>query len=168
MKQRYDVLKKAMGAIHHHNVAQCFRKKTTIHADLLLMWMRQGFQERKVAPCDEYQIVIAKIQPKQNSRPHFHEVGASSFTVITGAEFGFFEPANLMYYSGRLTEDGSAIRETAIHCQENRLLDIFPYQVHQFENRGKKPAHILIVTHPTIYVGAGDEDIYFVPGFANR
>ncbi len=168
MKKRHDVLQKALAVIRYDNVAECFQKKKTVHADLLLMWMREGFQNKKVAPCADYQIVIARIEPGQKSRPHFHEVGASSFVEIMGADLGFFAPADVLYRFGRLTFHGTAVSEGATHLGGDRILNIFPYQVHQFENRGEKPAHILIVTHPPIYVGEDEEDIYFFPFYSEK
>ena len=164
MQERHEIL----GKIHQlikggeYKVEDLFDFEKTVHADLELVWMKPEFVSKFAGSPEEYQVVIAKVQPHQTSDAHLHEVGSSSFIVL-GPKASFAEPSQLFYRTGYIDfQTKTAVLDRQYRCDEDLELDIPSNQIHQFENRSEDPAHVLIVTHPIISVKEGDVDIHFV------
>ncbi len=160
MQERHIVLKIVYTEICDQSLDAVFGEKITNHAGLQLRWIKDDFQNREIGSCDEYQIVIAKVEAGQRSQPHLHEVGASSFLVL-GKKVGLPYPM-LKYYAKRFTEDFVWGPQNISDVREGTLRDIFPYEVHSFRNGEDTPAYLLIVAHPIIYIKEGMEDIHLV------
>lgn len=162
MRERHEALRKIYSLIlsGEESIQSLFDFSKTVHADLDLSWIRPDFQEKHIGPVEKYQIVIATVNPEQTSDAHLHEVGASSFVVL-GPKVGVFAPSNLTFRTGELLFPSGDIKmKSEVLCHEELEIDIPSYQVHQFENKGDKPAQVLIVTHPIISVEEGKEDIH--------
>ena len=147
MRKVYDLISSDPAKIQ-----EIFDFNKTEHADLDLSWMDPRFQEKEFGPENEYQIVIATVQPGQKSKAHFHEVGASSFVVL-GPKMSFPEPKDLIYIYGKLNQE--------VKCYEGLELDIPSNTTHQFVNKHAESANVLIVTHPIISVRENKEDIHY-------
>ncbi|MEI6490784.1 MAG: hypothetical protein WCO16_03410 [bacterium] len=164
MQERHDALKKIHQLITDgtYKVEDIFDFEKTVHADLELIWMKPQFVSDLIGSPEDYQVVIAKVQPHQTSDAHLHEVGSSSFIVL-GSQMGFANPGQLLYRTGYVDfQKKAAVLNHQQQCAEGLELDIPSNQIHQFENKSEAPAHILIVTHPIISVKEGDVDIHFV------
>ncbi len=163
--ERRHVFGKVLGAIHGYGILELFGRKQTEHADLRLYWMKQRFQKENIAPLNKYQIVIAQLQPGQESRPHLHRVGASTFMYLAGL-WGQCSARELCYRVGCSRDDGTSELKSSTLLGERNVHDILPGEIHQFCNLSKYQSCILIVTHPAIYVGKGEEDIVFCSEFS--
>jgi quercetin dioxygenase-like cupin family protein len=163
LAERKDALHKIKTYIdaHPQEIKKLFDFNKTVHADLDLSWINTEFQEKEIGPKEEYQIVIATVQPNQTSQSHHHEVGASSLVVL-GQKNGFSAPLKLFYKSGAFKPEGEIKYAEKIACTEGLEIDIPANTVHQFINENNEPAYLLIVTHPIISVEEGHEDIHFV------
>lgn len=140
---------------------QIFDFNHTEHADLDLSWIDTSYQKSLCSP-SEYQIMIATVRAHQSSRPHYHELGASSFIVL-GAEAGFRDPPYLFYQTGNLEFPRMQAADVrSERCTPGMERDIPPYLVHRFSNDGGLDSSLLIVTHPLIEIIEGKEDIHFV------
>jgi quercetin dioxygenase-like cupin family protein len=163
MAERHKILHKIYSSIKKNPelVRKIFDFNKTIHADLELSWLDEGYQKKEIGSLKDYQIVIATVKSGQTSDAHLHEKGASSFIVL-GKKTGFNEPKKLLYRTGRLDFPSLKVKKLdEINCREGLEIDIPSYIVHQFQNKGDKDACILIVTHPIIDVKEGHEDIHF-------
>lgn len=175
MKARREALQKAFGFFQSYTNARyrLFEAKETDHAGLKLQWMKPKYHDL-IGPKDQFQVVVAKIEAHTESRPHYHEIGASSFLVLGPAEH-YVRPKDLIFRSGfpaieHLHQNRSLIHydDSAFYQHKRKVNyqdtgEILAGQVHHFENRHNKPAYILIVTHPIISIETGNEDTYFVP-----
>ncbi|MFA7193930.1 MAG: hypothetical protein WC087_03370 [Candidatus Paceibacterota bacterium] len=163
LEERHDALNKIHNLILNgeYSVEELFDFEKTIHADLELIWMRPEMLEKFVGSPEEYQVVVAKVETGQTSDAHLHEVGSSSFVVL-GDKSGFIKPADLVYRTGYIDFlQKKAILDKEYKCEDGLEMDIPSNQIHQFENKTEKPAHVLIVTHPIISVKEGEVDIHF-------
>jgi len=163
MAKRHEILIKVYNKLKNDNslVRRLFDFNKTVHADLDLSWIDESFQKKEIGSLSDYQIVIATVKAGQTSDAHLHEKGASSFIVL-GEKTGFNNPKHLEFRTGILDFPSLKVKKIGeVKCSEEMEMDIPSNIVHQFENKGKEDANILIVTHPIIYVKEGEEDIHF-------
>lgn len=164
MTRRHEALKKIHSVLLDKKgaVTELFDFNNTVHADLDLSWIHPEFQEKTIGSIKDFQVVIATVNAGQTSDAHMHELSASSFIVL-GPKTGFPEPSELNYRTGQLEFPSGEVKIiNEVVLREDDELDIPSYQIHQFESKSDKPAHVLIVTHPIISVEEGHEDIHFV------
>jgi|GEM_PF-4607560 hypothetical protein len=161
MQKRHILLHSVFNALGKRKSGRgLFDFKQTIHADLELHWMDPNVQDKLYGRWADYQIVMARLARGQKTRLHFHEKGTSSF-VVTSEYMGFSRP-DIIYRSRPFEGLRQAQPWTEIRSPFEKTIDIFPYQVHQFENKGQRAVYILIVTNPIISLENGHEDIHFV------
>jgi hypothetical protein len=158
MSRRYKAIEAAYATLKKHPLKSIFLAKKTIHAGLELRWLKPAVQEELDLPKDKFQIVVARIKPRQKTLAHLHEVGASSFMVL-GPDVDLPDSQELFFNCGMQRHIMGTQRVTS---WRKDITDIFPLQIHQFDNRGEKMAYVLIVVHPVISTAEDQEDIYFV------
>ncbi len=164
MGARHACLNKIYNIIVNNpeKIKELFDFNKTTHADLDLSWINIDFQEKEIGEKNDYQIVVATVQPQQKSKGHLHEIGSSSFIVL-GQKNNLNEPKNLTFRTGKIEYPSGDIKlNDDIKCYEGLELDIPSNTVHQFINESDEPNYLLIVTHPIISVEEGHEDTHFV------